>query len=258
MALDDPTIEPEDVRARIHELFDRAKETDEFEFGCVLLRVRGIEDVGWDPFVETAHVVEDLMGLSVGPLRVHAKARLGLLLYSHLTEVTAIYSVLGNLTRVVSGERYVMDPFLEAAPRNRKGEPQFFSTPAMVRALRSMLEEAGHPSVGDLFDWFFVSGLRNTFAHADYTLHEDKFRSRSEYFEVGGIRTPEIDLELVADIVNRALTFYGEFIDEFESQRGSYTSNKIVLGRFAGEEPAPIELLADDRRGLYGFRTPQD
>jgi hypothetical protein len=257
MALDDPTIDAEDVRARLHGLFDQAKETDEFEFGCTLLRVRGIEDAGWDPFVETAHIVEDLMGLSVGPLRVHAKARLGLLLYCHLTEVTAIYSVLGNLTRVVSGERYVLDPFLRAAPKNRKGEPQFLSTPLMVRTLRSMLKETGHKAVADLFDWFFIPGLRNTFAHADYTLHEDKFRSRSEYFEVGGIRTPEIRLEMVADIVNRSLTFYGEFIEEFETQRSSYGSNKIVLGRFAGPEPAPIELLADERRGLYGFREPR-
>jgi hypothetical protein len=258
VALDDMEVAPEEVRDRLHALFGAAKGADEFEFGCTLLRVRGMEDVGWDPFVETAHLVEDLMGLSVGPLRVHAKVRLGLLLYSHLTEVDAIYSMLANLTRVIGGERYVIDPFREATPKNRKGEPQFLSTPALVRALREMLDSAGHESVAELFDWFFVPALRNAFAHADYTLHENVFRSRSEYFEVGGILSLEIGLELVADIVNRALGFYGEFIEEYEAQRRGYRSNKVVLGRFAGEEPAPIELLADEKRGLYGFREPRE
>jgi hypothetical protein len=251
-------VAPEAVRDRLRALFEAAKDVDEFEFGCTLLRVRGMEDAGWDPFVETAHLVEDLMGLSVGPLRVHARVRLGLLLYSHLTEVDAIYSMLANLTRVIGGERYVIDPLREAAPKNRKGEPQFLSTPALVRALREMLDSAGHKSVSELIDWFFVPGLRNAFAHADYTLHENVFRSRSEYFEVGGILSPEVDLELVANIVNRALGFYGEFIEEYERQRRGYRSNKVVLGRFAGEEPAPIELLADEKRGLYGFRSPKE
>ena len=209
VALDDMEIAPGEVRDRLNALFEAAKVVDEFEFGCTLLRVRGMEDVGWDPFVETAHLVEDLMSLSAGPLRVHAKVRLGLLLYSHLTEVEAIYSMLANLTRVIGGERYVIDPFRDAAPKNRKGEPRFLSTPALVRALREMLDAADYESLAELFDWFFVPGLRNAFAHADYTLHNDVFRSRSESFEAGGILSPEISLELVADIVNRALDFYG-------------------------------------------------
>jgi hypothetical protein len=253
MALDDLDLTPEDVGARIHTLFESAKETDEFEFGCTLLRVRGIEAVGWDPFVETGNLVEDLMGLISGPLRVHAKVRLGLLLYSHLIEVETIYSILGNLSRVVDGERYVMHPFADAVPKDRKGQPQFLSTTRMVRELRRMLEAIGHESVSELFDWFFVPALRNSFAHASYTLHEKVFRSSSDRFEVGGILTGEIELDLVAEIVNRALAFYGVFVEEYLSQRGAYRESKVVLGRFAGPDPAPIELLADERRGLYGF-----
>jgi hypothetical protein len=258
VALDDLHLTPEDVGTRLHDLFEAAKERDEFEFGCTLLRVRGMEDVGWDPFVETSYLVEDLMSLIGAPLRGHTKVRLGLLLYSHLTEVGAVYAVLGNLTRVARGERYVINPFLDATPKNRKGELQFLSTPSIVRALREMLDEVGHTPLGELFDWFFVSALRNAFAHADYTLHEDKFRSRSELFEADGIKSPEISLDLVADILNRALGFYGAFIEEYEEQRTGYRSNKVVLGRFAGDEPAPVELLADEVRGLYGFRSPPE
>ena len=54
MALDDFSFTPEEAHARLSILFEAAKSADEFEFGCTLLRVRGLEDVGWDPFVETS------------------------------------------------------------------------------------------------------------------------------------------------------------------------------------------------------------
>ncbi|MBK5220932.1 MAG: hypothetical protein JJE35_14310 [Thermoleophilia bacterium] len=63
MALDDLLLTPDDAKARLHDLFEAAKEGDEFEFACTLLRVRGTEDVGLDPFVETSRLVEDLTAL---------------------------------------------------------------------------------------------------------------------------------------------------------------------------------------------------
>jgi hypothetical protein len=63
VALDDLLLTPDDAKARLHDLFEAAKEGDEFEFACTLLRVRGTEDVGWDPFVETSRLVEDLTAL---------------------------------------------------------------------------------------------------------------------------------------------------------------------------------------------------
>jgi hypothetical protein len=48
-----------------------------------------------------------------------------------------------------------------------------------VRALKEMLRAAGHADVVEVLYWFFYPPVRNAFAHADYTLHEDKFRSRS-------------------------------------------------------------------------------
>jgi hypothetical protein len=101
MAIDGPNFEPEEVRRRVHALFEAAKGRDEFEFGCTLLRVRGMEDVGWDPFVETLTLVDDLMSLIASPLVGHTKVRLGLLLYSHFTEVGSMYDLLANLARAL-------------------------------------------------------------------------------------------------------------------------------------------------------------
>jgi hypothetical protein len=257
MAIDDYAFNAEDVKSRLHGLFDAAKTVDEFEFGCTLLRVRGMESAGWDPFGETHQLVEDLMTLVGTPLMPHTKVRLGLLLYSHLSETGAAYDILANFTRVVAGQRYVIDPFLDHYPRNRKGEPQFLTTPAKVRAVKEMLSAVDHAAVSETLDWFFHASVRNAFAHADYTLHSDEFRARSEFFERRGLRTPTLPLDVLADIVNRALAFYDTFMREHDDQRGGYRANKVVGGRIGGgANYEPVELLADEQRGLYGFRSP--
>jgi len=257
MGINDIELNAEEVGSRLHALFHAAKASDEFEFACTLMRVRGMEDVGWDPFVETHQLVTDLMTLINAPLVTHTKVRLGLLLYSHLTEVGSVYEILANLTRVVAGERYAIDPFLDRYPRNRKGEPQFLSTAGKVRALKEMLVGVGQPAVVEALDWFFNASVRNAFAHADYTLHGESFRARSEWFEVGGIQTPEIPLTLLVDLLNRALAFYGDFMREYDEQRSGYAANKVVVGRIVEDsDSVPVELLADGERGLYGFRSP--
>jgi hypothetical protein len=258
MAIDRIDFSPEDVEERLHALFEAAKTADEFEFACTLLRLRGMEDAGWDPFVETQRLVEDLMALIDTPLVGHTKIRLGLLLYSHLTEVGAVYEVLANLSRVHAGERYSIDPFLDYCSRNRKGEVQFLSTRAKVNALKEMLEGAGQVAVVEVLDWFFNPSVRNAFAHADYTLHQDKFRCRSESFEIGGgIQTSELSLQALVDLFNRALAFFQAFMREYTEQRTGYQANRVVAGRIAGgPAPEPVELLADSEHGLYGFRSP--
>jgi len=162
------------------------------------MRVRGMEDVGWDPFVETHQLVTDLMTLINAPLVAYTKVSPGLLLYGHLTEVGSMYQILANFMRIVGGERYAIDPLPDRYPRNRNGQPQFLSTAGKVRALKEMLNPVGQPAVVAALDWFFNASVRNAFAHADYTLHRESFRARSEWFEVGGIQTPEISLPLLA------------------------------------------------------------
>jgi hypothetical protein len=99
--------------------------------------------------------------------------------------------------------------------------------------------------------------VRNAFAHADYTLHGDEFRARSEFLERGGARTPALPLDVLPDIVNRALAFYETFMRQYDDQRGGYRANKVVGGRLSGgADHEPVELVADDQRGLYGFRSP--
>ena len=257
MGIDDSNLHRDEVGSRLRGLFQSAKTEDEFEFACTLMRVCGMEDLGWDPLVETQQLVADVTTLIGQPLVPYTKVRLGLLLYSHLTEVASMYETLANLARVIAGERYAIDPFLDHYPRNRKGKPQFLSTPGKVRALKEMLTAAGHPAVVEVLDWFFNASVRNAFAHADYTLHEGWFRARSDRFTFGGVETSDLPLAALADLLNRALAFYSEFVRERDEQLGRYRANRVIAGRLVeGSEPVPVELLADRDRGLYGFRSP--
>jgi hypothetical protein len=52
----------------------------------------------------------------------------------------------------------------------------------------------------------------------------------SEWFEIGGVRRPELPLDTFIDLFNRALAFYDAFTREYETQRGSYQANKVVAG----------------------------
>ena len=70
-----------DAAGIFERLFNQAREADEFEYVCALLRIRGMEDAGWDPLEETQHFYNDIGALMEAPLNDYARIRLGLLLY---------------------------------------------------------------------------------------------------------------------------------------------------------------------------------
>jgi hypothetical protein len=240
-------------------LFTSARERDEFEYACTLLRVRGMEDVGWDPLLETAALFRDVGSLLETPLNDYARTRLGLLLYSHLTEVDAIYQMLLNLIEITAGERYLIDPFHDLyRPSDRPRWQQYPpSAKRVVERLKQKANERGATDIVGLLDWFFNDAVRNAFFHSDYILHADEFRSREATF-VGpnGARTASMKLESIVDLINRSMVFYQAFIDVYERHRGSYTEDKQIRGRFGalGEEIDLTLLASADRGGLYGFR----
>src|SRR5689334_23286419 len=84
-----------------------------------------------------------------------------------------------------------------------------------------------------------------------------RYYYRTAFFECGGVRTPALPLAVLVDIVNRALAFYDAFMREYDDRRGGYRANEVVGGRIGGgADHELVELLADEQRGLYGFRSP--
>src|SRR5690349_4917615 len=157
------------VAAIIQSLFERAKTKDEFEYACTLLRIRGVESAGWDSLEETDQLFQDLTGLMNSPLKGNTQVRIALLLYSHITEVDAIYLVLANLVRVINGERYTMDPFGHLYLP--KGKPRMDQRPpsakSVVNDLIKSANEQKETGLAEPLNWFFHDNVRNAFFHSD-------------------------------------------------------------------------------------------
>jgi hypothetical protein len=238
-------------------LFTKAREVDEFEYVCALLRIRGMQDDGWDPLEETQDLYDDIGSLMQAPLSDYARIRLGLLLYSHLTEVDAIYMILANMVEITAGERCVMDPFHDLYRPKGDFDRIPPSARRVVGRLKERATERGCDELVSLLDAFFNDAVRNAFFHSDYILHEDEFRSReARFIDENNVRTPVLKLHIILDLINRSSSFFSDFMNTYDTHRLSYKESKVVLGRIgAGNSYEDITLLVHPTGGLYGFRS---
>jgi hypothetical protein len=246
-------MRPTEIRRCLNSLFKRAKDRDEFEYACALLRIRGAESAGWDPLRETGALASDLLGLAQAPIHPHTRVRLGLLLYCHLTEVDAIYEVLENMLRAIDDQRCSAWPF-----RHLRRGPIPPSATRVVSALTEHARRSRARKLAEILEWEFNADIRNAFFHSDYILYRDELRSREAMFmQPDGTRSPSMNFEQLEELFNRGLLFYQMFMETFAGHIRSYEADRQIEGRFgAGGQSVPVTLLADSSRGLYGFRSP--
>lgn len=245
--------DPNDV---FRSLFAAAKASDEFEFCCALLRIRGAEDPGWDPTSESFQLIQQVASLVQAPIDKQLALRLTLFLYSHVTEMADLYRVPGNLLRIVLGDRYTIDPFstLPRPPRPTTGDPLGDD----VVQLMNLVARTKFSDVGKLYSTFYVRHVRNAFSHSDYALGAKSFNMRrGEPVSIDGVLQNTIPYEwLVPRLelgVNTALALFGLILESVRS----YKANKVVKGRFSSDgRYVDIELTTDPTYGLSGFRAP--
>ena len=249
-----PKIDPDEI---LRPLFQKAKEVDEFEFCCTLLRIRGMESSGWDPLQESDQLTHQLLSLISSPLIDRLKIRLLLFLYCHLTEMSDLYNLVGNLLKVIKGERYSMNPYIGQLHKSKK-EARY--PMAKIERLAEWSNEVGQPEVGDMFLKFFVKQVRNAFYHSDYIITNDSFNIKhGEPVKIDNVFQHTVPLNwLIPKVelgVNAALSVIGLTIDNIRS----YKEDKIVKGRFGhGGKYEDIQLTVHEGYGLNGFKSPPD
>lgn len=172
MYMDFSTVNPPTL---IRTLFERTKAADEFEFCSTLLRLRGIEDAGWDPQHESLELSHQLMSLQNAPLEQDFKLRLALFLYCHLTEMSDIYNIPANMFHIISGGRYSMIPFNIGL---QQGQNPSTSPSGKVRKLKVLAEALNMQELGEVFEEMIVKEVRNAFYHSDYILTNESFNIR--------------------------------------------------------------------------------
>jgi hypothetical protein len=247
-------IEPHE---NISELFANAKTSDEFEYCSTLLRIRGMEDSGWDPLRESDQLANQLMALSNAPLENSLRLRLSLFLYCHLTEMSDVYNITGNMLRVIMGERYVMNPFIAELHASKKSGNYPTSKAARVR---EWADTAGLETLGVIFDSILVKEVRNAFYHSDYILTNDSFNIwHGRGVHIGNEITHKVPYEWLFPRIQLGINIALAILNTTIVHIQTYKEDKVVKGRFAQDGGCmDIQLTTQEGYGLTGFKTPPD
>ncbi|MBI5710346.1 MAG: hypothetical protein HZC42_08595 [Candidatus Eisenbacteria bacterium] len=233
-------------------LFTLARDKDEFEYACALVRLTSYEMAGWDPLVESNQFIENVMALAQAPLEPDARLRLGLVAYCHIIEMEAPCHMIANMAQIATGERYTCDPFGYGPRRLKKP-----SRHMRLERMRELLRAVGHEAVADHMSAFVSGAIRNAFAHSQYAIRDGSFNiCRGRGMSIGNTITHRVPIEEeVLPRINGALAFWHGFYDHWVESRLAYKENKRVRARIAPDGGYEgIELMADETHGLYGFR----
>ena len=236
-------------------LFDKAKETDEFEFACSLLRIKGPKTIGWDSMYESQSLIQQIYRLAEDEIDEALRIRLYLMLYCHITEMDAFYNVIVNLLRVCRGDRYCTEPF-KVEPNDEENIARYPFSKAVK--IKEIAREIGYHRLSNIFKCIVVKQVRNAFTHSDYTLFNDKFRIiNGEGVEIDGIITREISFDWLHYRINLALNTATRLLFLISEHRSYYDENKTIKGRMGPNESyIEIELTIQKGVGLNGFRIP--
>lgn len=173
---DDPAKYSESLISYLNKfdkLFSKALQTNEFEFICTLITVRGHQDVGWEPFENLEILNKSFKDLIAGGTKENIKANYGLFLYGLILEASLPYETFANLLNIIEGDRYQSKPnFPDVTNQNGRSIPMHPLT--KIDQLKS---RAKKQSINiDIFDEFFDKDLRNAVFHSDFAVHWPEVR----------------------------------------------------------------------------------
>lgn len=230
---------------------------DIIRYFASLLRVLGMEDKGWDPYAESRKTLNDinrLMKLELPEDRFPdgcTSWRLGLLLYSHIVEMDAPYEVITNLLRFRLGKGYSPNPYFDLLTEREKKNfaKNGIRTGRKIEVIKALSKECGL-SVGELYDEFYNSRLRNAVQHSDFILTADDFRSRSG---ISGGKAFKLTYDELDKLVTKAKAFIAAFFQlEFDA-RAVWGARKGQAIPYDPHYKGLMEVLVDDRDLMCGF-----
>jgi hypothetical protein len=225
-----------------------------------LLRIVGMEDKGWDPYLESRAILEDLNAILQAELPKATFGdknltlwRMGLLMYSHIVEMDAPYEVIANLLRFRLGKGYSPNPFymfLNADQKKRFRKSGIYPK-QKIEIIKALSAESNLP-VGDIFDQFYNGKLRNAISHSDYILTDEEFRCRNG---TGGVRAFSISLRELNEIITRAKIFISTFFGLETAARECWGGQKHRAVPYDPVYKGLMEVLVRDDDLMCGFKV---
>jgi len=149
-------------------LFDKAQAKSDFQFILTLLRFRGIQSSGEDPYENSLETIDALMDIEK---KIKGRARLNVFLwvYGHIVESSEPYEVIANLLNICTGKTYRLFnyPYIKT---NFGYRPQY--PIEKINHLEKLAEETKMPFVLEPIKDVFDKDLRNAVFHSDYSVYK--------------------------------------------------------------------------------------
>ncbi|MDD5327220.1 MAG: hypothetical protein PHY02_05330 [Phycisphaerae bacterium] len=227
-------------------LFERAKDTCEFEFILTLLRVGGCSGPGWDPFESSQQIFKSVSYLEKKIKDFYLSRHLNLLLYAHIVEASAPYEILANLICICEGERFCIDNFPDHQGKNNYLRPQTPSEKIRTLDLMASRINMGN-SIYPLKD-VFDRDLRNAVFHSDYSLYEGEVRIKKPLKSYSNHE--------ITKIMNKGLAYFNALLTLFLGNIRSYDKPKIVPVHkdFGGHPEEKAITIIRKNYGLAGIK----
>jgi len=199
-------------------LFEKAKSKSEFEFILTLLRVRGVQDQGWDPWDNTLKIFNSLTRLAKKIRDFETQRHLSLWLYGHIVEASEPYEVAANLITIIDGGRFNINNFPNVQ-RGRYKKPQ-----SPLEKIKKLVEMTNRIDISDSifpFQDIFDRELRNAIFHSDYALYGGEVRLPKGYGKI-------YSHDEIQALINKALAYLEAFKNLISSHIRSYQLPKVI------------------------------
>jgi hypothetical protein len=225
-----------------------------------LLRIVGMEDKGWDPYLESRAILEDLNAIlqtdlpgAKFPDKDLTIWRMGLLMYSHIVEMDAPYEVITNLLRFRLRNGYSPNPFymfLNTDQKKRFRRSGIYPK-QKIEIIKTLSAKANLP-VGEIFDDFYNGKLRNAISHSDYILTDEEFRCRNGTGAVGAF---SVSLKELNEIITKSKIFISTFFSLETAARECWGGKKHRAVPYDPVYKGLLEVLVDDNDLMCGFKV---
>ncbi|MFZ3591883.1 hypothetical protein ACOI1C_22420 [Bacillus sp. DJP31] len=237
----------EEYKEYLMTLFSDAWKKRPMDFIYSILRVTGIHDGHWDPYVEMLEAFEDYNKILYFSNEQGGKTplRVGLLMYCQAIEITAVHELLANLLRGCGDKPFIINPFIELQRKSKKSAFSYIppSANAKIKRLKVLATECGDTKFIEILDSFYDDQVRNSFVHSDYCITEEEFR-----WTEGGLQSPK-SIEYISNLITRTFAFFEALIQVWNTWLFHFTK----LPKYTKLPQYEVLEVHTNDKGLFGF-----
>lgn len=230
-------------------LFGLARDNEEVPYALSLSpEMRGSRDPGWNTALEAKHTLDDYIQLlQLAPAGSSMRVRVGLSLYSHLSEAAGFYEVPKNMMRIAGGEDFNLWPCSGLVEKHAASGARI--APNATKVMKDLLGHAGSLGLDDfqaIILETFDFDLRNGYAHADYVVWDDGVRLPKR----NGGQPRVVPFSELTLKVNKSISLFTALNDTVAESMQEYAVPKRTSGRINSRNPVMPAIISYSDEGF--------